>query len=304
MRRHLAVCLTSMALAVGGFGFLAHSDARAEDKPDTTAVSTPAAATLPQGVKVDPEESKGDRDAILSTIASLTQAAMTPNGFDDVVERFVDQDRNRFGKHGASERRYDELNARVQGLRVLWKSKYNKDFKIEPADALTHVATVVGEIENPQAVASHWPVPVVPPAIQDEAIPAAAREPGKTDPENPDSNIERGRDLAIATLPKSRTLPAMNVSLVREALGWRVDVPNRLGSAKELHDSLLLHLNHLARTEAQWPVDEDAAALMFARHILLGVYGIEVQPKVQPEKVVHPLADERPAEQKQAGAKD
>src|SRR5690606_7415180 len=51
--------------------------------------------TLPPGIE---ESGEADLDAVRGVLREVANAAFTDDGFDDLVERFVDQDRNRFGE--------------------------------------------------------------------------------------------------------------------------------------------------------------------------------------------------------------
>lgn len=291
MKRQLGSALAAI-VAVAALAAVSRVSADDQDKsvsarqgddqnaPDR--VSQGKRITLPPGAKPRDEPNKEDRGGIIKTLDGLIEASLTNDGFDDVVERFVDADRNRFGKDGATERKYDDLNALAQSLRTIWRTKYGKDFEIDPEKSLTHVATLVGEIEDPQAFAVHWPVPPVVPDVA-EAVPAAAKdEPAPAN--DPDTNLERGRDVAIATFQESEAedLPALHVSLIQEAAGWRVDVPDAM-TAQQLHDSLVRHLTHLRDNADKWPVEDAPAGLMFSRHVAMAVYGLEL-PKTASKK--------------------
>jgi hypothetical protein len=251
------------------------SDAK-QGEQQPAAEETPA-AQFPAGVKLD-DDPKEDQAQLTKTLDNITEAAFTKGGFDDVVQRLVDQDRNRIGKDGFAEKTFDDLDAMVEALRTAWKDKYKDDFEVDGEQAFAKLTTIVGEIDDPKAVASAWPVPAVSEASpQSDAVPAAAKETdGNADP-NLDSNVEKGRDVAIATVPASHGLPALNVSLVQELQGWRIDVPNTL-TGQQLHDSLLKHLTHVTDAQAQWPADKNEAAAMVAHHVLLAAYGVDVEP--------------------------
>jgi hypothetical protein len=279
MNRTLPSTLAAF-LAVGSFACPVPQSAWAEDaaaaeerQNDPAAQPATPTVTLPPGVKLDDDPAE-DRPELFKTIGEMTEAASTKGGFDDFVERLVDQDRNRIGKDGFAEKDFADLDAKAVAIRDAWKAKYGEDLDVEEKEAFAKLMTLVGTIDDPQAVASAWPVPAVP-AAEGEAVPAAAKEPGKTEPDV-DSNIEKGRDVAIVTFPASHGLPALNVSMIQEAQGWRVDVPNTV-TGQQLHDSLLKQLSRLADAQAQWPADKGEAALMAAHHVLLGAYGVDVQ---------------------------
>ncbi|CAA9393019.1 MAG: hypothetical protein AVDCRST_MAG64-1285 [uncultured Phycisphaerae bacterium] len=289
MTRKLSIPLAVAALAVGGVllgpAFAEDDDvaapAAAQGEQADAKETAAAAPSFPPGVKVDddPEEERG---ALFGTFADATKAVLTKDGFDDFVERLVDQDRNRIGEDGFAEKKFADLNATAQAIRTAWKDKFGDEFDVEEEQAFAKLAVAVGKIDDPKAMASAWPVPPVTadpsgaPAGED-AIPAGATETAGNEDPDLNSNIEKGRGVAIATLPASHGLPALNVSLIHEVPGWRVDVPNAL-TGRQLHDGLLKHLTHVADTQAQWPADRDEAALMIAHHVLLGAYGVDVEP--------------------------
>ena len=268
---------TGLLVFVVALGFAAPSVWAADDDADAKQKAARAGetrATLPAGVKPRDAEDAND---VFSTFDGLTQAAMTKEGFDDVVERLVDQDRNRIGNY--AEKKFDDLDGVVDALNKAWKQKFDDDFELQPDKAFKSLALIRGEIEDPKQVAANWPVkPVAQPA--GDAVAAAAAEKaeqenqrGNNDP-NLNSNIEKGRDVAIATVPASHGLPAIHVSLIREAQGWRIDVPNNIAGEK-LKDNLIQHLTHV-KDKAQWPSDRNDAAAMLAHHVLMAVYNVDV----------------------------
>lgn len=275
----------------------AEAPAAQNEQADTNASAdaAPAVPAFPPGVKLDddPEE---EREGLFDTLADATEAALTKDGFDDFVERLVDQDRNRIGADEFTERKFADLNAKAEVIRTAWEAKYGDDVDVEE-EAFAKLQAIVGEIDEPRALANAWPVPAVtdPSGAPggEEAVPAAAQQTAGNEDPDLDSNIEKGREVAIAIIPASHGLPALNVSMIREVPGWRVDVPNRL-SGQQLHDSLLKHLTHVAELPArQWPADENEAALLIAHHVLLGAYGVDLQPAGEEPAGENPDADAR-----------
>jgi hypothetical protein len=275
------------AAAIAGGAVVFHAvPVRAADddvkvkRTETTADANDAGsqrAAFPAGIKARDAEDPND---VHKTFEGLTQAALTKEGFDDVVERLVDQDRNRIGKF--AEGKFEDLDGVADAINKAWKEKYGDDFALEPNEALKSVALIRGEIEDPKAVAANWPVKAVAPqAGERDAVAAGAAE--KADRENdrgnadPDvnSNVEKGRDVAIATIPASHGLPAIHVSLIREAKGWRIDVPNNL-TGEQLKDNLAKHLAQVKDSADQWPADKNEAAAMVAHHVLMAAYNVDM----------------------------
>ncbi len=71
-----------------------------------------------------------DAEGIRDVLASTTEAVLK-GSFSDIVERFVDEDRNRFGKAMPSDDALKPLNDLTKQFRDDWKAKYNQEFDIE-----------------------------------------------------------------------------------------------------------------------------------------------------------------------------
>ena len=248
-----------------------------EDARDAAQVRQ-AAVKFPAGIKAAPDAN--DVGDVRNTLDSITKAALTEDGFDDLVERLVDQDRNRIGQNDFTDQKFADLNAKAAQLRQAYRAKYGADFTIAPEKAFSMVPVVQGEIDDPKVVAGNWPIKAAMTAGGGAAAPAAgeaqtagAAQAGKSEA-GLDSNVEAGRNVAVATFPKSHGLPALNVSLMKELGGYRVDVPNTV-TGQQLKDNLSKHLDHLIQGADQWPKEAWQAQTAIAHHILAGVYGVE-----------------------------
>ncbi len=71
-----------------------------------------------------------DAEGIRDVLSSTTEAALK-GSFSDVVERFVDADRNRLGKAMPGDNDLKPLNDLTRQFRDDWKAKYNHAFDIE-----------------------------------------------------------------------------------------------------------------------------------------------------------------------------
>ena len=279
--KHRITWTVAAAIAAGAAAVSSRSSIAADEKDAqaaSAAAASPTAASLPAGVK--PKDLGEEATAVRKTFTTITEAAVKKGGFDDAVERLVDADRNRIGKF--AEQEFTTLDGRIDQIRKAWKDKYNDDFEAEEDEAFKQVAVIRGEIEDPQQVAGKWPVraATTPAGQDDSAVTAGAGEPaadGEAAKSKPglNTNLEKGRDVAIATVPASHGLPQLNVSLIHEAGGYRVDVPDTV-TGQQLHDKLLAHLTHLGDNANQWPADKNDAAMMFAHHVLMAAYGLDV----------------------------
>lgn len=231
------------------------------------AADTADKAASGQGIRgtVEAKDAEGVRD----TLASSTEAALTKDGFDDLVERFVDADRNRLGKSMPKESDLKPLNDLITQLRTDWKAKYNQDFdfpsKEEDVFKPDVVKIVQGEF-GAQTAGARDLGDRAKDAVKDTAD--AARQAAA----DPDANREKGRNYAIATIPASHGLPAVDVALIHELPdAWRIDIPDTVDSAKLLA-SLQKHLGMVAAQKSQWPADVNDAYLMVSHHLMNGLF--------------------------------
>jgi alanine-alpha-ketoisovalerate/valine-pyruvate aminotransferase len=243
---------------------------------------------LPAGIEA--KNLKAD-NGIRAAFGDATEAAVKKNGFDNVVDRLVDQDRKRVGEY--KESRSDELNAVVEKIHKQWKDKYSHDFDVTRSErnkAFGGVAILEGEISNPDLLVGKWPIPQNPDmtsipgtaTVQDNAQTAASKQDidqAKSKAFGGDVNLEKGRKVAIAQVPGALGLPEVRASLIHEKTGkWRFDIPNNI-TGQMLHDNLMKHLTAVADHPEQWPADQDAAYGMVGHHVLMALYNIDMPMK-------------------------
>lgn len=178
--------------------FASQQDRPRNDRQDNQArIAQPAGdrADMPKGIKWD--DDPADLGDVREVIDDVAGAAVIKGGFNDVVERFVDQDRNRFGEwmHDGENKEFTEFNAAAEKFQAAYKQKFNKDFDFDAEKSLAGLSAIQGEVEDAAMVAANWPVPAMA-GIADEA-----RVAGGESPANDQGNIEKGRQVAIATLP-------------------------------------------------------------------------------------------------------
>jgi hypothetical protein len=279
MRTHWSWILAA-AITMSGVAF-------AEDMGDRAAAAVDKAASkvgmttakFPPGVQAKEADDVEDVQDLLGTAA---EAALTKDGFDDLVERLNDQDRNRLGE-GMKGMKYDDINAKVAAINEAWKAKYDDDFEVEHKDALVALVVIQGEVQDPKAViVGGWPVParMIDKVQTDDAARTAAAAAGDDGEGAPGqetaveaANLEKGRELALATYPASHGLPGVTASLVGEAQGWRIDIPNTITAAR-LHENLVKRLDAIQQNQAKWPANENDASAMVVHQIILALYDV------------------------------
>ena len=141
--------VTAAALTVGSLSFSSiHAQVR-EVPPDTqrktgaTGTDTNRAGMNPAAdgmnrsdqAKMNYDKSAAsmapDAEGIRNVLSQLPEASLTVGGFDDLVERFVDADRNRMGRDGFAEKDQPELDRLAKSLGDAWKAKYNQAFDMD-----------------------------------------------------------------------------------------------------------------------------------------------------------------------------
>jgi hypothetical protein len=245
----------------------------AERTTGGTALALPAGATQSKEL--------ANAASLSGPIVGATNQALDKNGLDDMTGYFVDQDRDRL--KGIDKIDATALNGRIDQVAKAWKDKYGDTFDADERDFTANQA-VEGEIADPAQFVQAWPAPVVTKAAGDQATAAAAGAAADAQPAanrqldrdtEKNGNIEKGRNVAIVRLPAEGGLPAMDVSLIREAGGWKIDIPNNR-TAQQIHDDVQKHLSMVGDMSAQWPGDQTQARRTVARHVLMGIYGIEM----------------------------
>lgn len=287
--------IAGAAVAAAAVAFVAPLPAvRAADEPAKTAAGQPAAHPLglPAGIQVKDLNEAND---IRSAFEAVTEASFNKDVFDKVTDRLVDADRDRVGKFTDKDKDANkDLEARVLVLQKQWKDKYGKDFDLDPKVVFGtsgYVAIAQGEITDPAKLIGHWPLAPVAPG-QGEAQSAAAHESGagKSAPADTaqqirdagkaaggKTNLDKGRNVAVARYPAGHNMPELTLSLIHEAPDiWRFDIPDNVDGRK-LHDNLLQQLNALG-DGSKWPTDVNDAYRMVAHHVLMALYDVHEQP--------------------------
>src|SRR5205823_11956741 len=130
-----------------------------------------------------------------------------------------------------------DLDGRVDQLNKAWKDKYGAAFEIKSRDVFASNESVRGEIEDPNTFVANWPCPpIAGSARAGEAQPAAAKQ--VDEDTRTQGNIEKGRDVGIVRLQGEGSGPALDVSLIGEIEGWRIDLPYDR-TAQKVYDDLL-----------------------------------------------------------------
>jgi len=312
--RAIPAYVTAAVLAVSGAGFVGcDRDQSASSSTTTTNGGTASTDTRTTGEKVgdnvkaaadktkdvakragnevtDAAETAGSKikdtvggltgsnaNRVPNLISNVTEAALTKDGLNDVVERFVDGDRNRIGK-GDLKSGNDALNTLVASIRSDWKAKYNTDFDIHDEDRIfspQFMTASTGEIGK-NAAGADIDLNVdknLQPGQSTKVNVDVDRKSGVDSPSSPSADTNRndpGRNIASVNIAASHGAPALTVPLIHEASGWKIDAPDTL-DASRLRSNLIAHLTEVQNMKDQWPATADEAYRAVAHHVLMAI---------------------------------
>jgi hypothetical protein len=222
-------------------------------------------------------------EEINDVLAQVAEATATRGGLDDLVERFVDADRNRLGQDQGALKESDALKESVHQFQRDWKAKYNQDFDIKDEDALYNGFAMITEGEETGAQTASGKVDVDANANSNAAGgTASVKVDNNTGVDAPKANTDGqvaadknlndpGRNIATVTFPASHGMPEIKVPLIHEAGGWKIDIPDEMTAAK-LRDNVS---NVIAKCESmkdKWPADANEAYRGFTHKVLLSIF--------------------------------
>lgn len=255
-------------------------------------------------------EAAPDAEGIRDTLASTTEAALADGGFNDLVERFVDADRNRLGEAMPDDEQLTSLHQTVEQLRQAWETRYDDEFDIEDEEQVYAYAQIrqgelgeTAQVVNGQIQITGMDRTTPDMTDTDREIAGDAAQPAADAGVNDDGdrNLEEGRNVAVVTIPGSHGLPEIRVPLIQERLdSWRIDVPDTL-DANTLRMNLEQQLTKAQQMQAQWPADEQLAAAAMTHHVLLAIF--DGSPAVQQRGQTEPgQLRNQPGQMNQPGA--
>lgn len=160
-----------------------------------------------------------DAEAIRDMFASATEAFVRKGTFDDLVERFVDADRNRIGANGFAESSMGDLDARADSFLNHWQSKYGEEFDIKNEELVfNNLRIQQSEIGQTPRTAGGVDAGLNVRSA-DNADVSVDNQTGVDSPANQAADSNRndpGRNIANVTLPASHGMPEVSVGLIHE----------------------------------------------------------------------------------------
>ena len=200
---------------------------------------------------------------IHNVLAETAEAAFTKGGFGDVVERLSSADRDRLNQNKDAYKSDDTTDGRVAELEKDWKDKYNQKFKIKDEDKTLNMSFASID-ESAAGNNARTAAGTVAPE------PAAPANAPANQPADNNAAANANRDTATVHIAASHGLPALDVPMVHEAGGWRIDIPDSVDSAK-LKSNLQTALTDIGENKDKWPADVDEADRFATHRVLLAI---------------------------------
>jgi len=262
----------AIALALGG---VSYSIAQNTDAPAGNPQPQGTVEKTEQGVRNDAakvgigsadktsEKMSPHAEAIHDTLAQVAEAAFTKNGVGDIVERLSKADRDRLNENKDAYKTDDATNTQIEQVAKDWKDKYGNKFDIKDEDKVYNMQFAsIDEMGASDAARTASGTVAPNSAPVDEAN---RNSTGAT----ADASKTKG-DAATVHIPASHGLPAVDVPMVKELMGWRIDAPESVDGAK-LKANIQAALNDINSMKAQWPADQDDAYRHVTHRLLLAV---------------------------------
>jgi hypothetical protein len=262
------IALVAAVMATGSFAFAQDARRGADNTANGRAGDQPVQNTQGGDTVAEQQRRVGE------LFATISEAALTKDGFNNVVLRLYDADRNRIGQFKPTDQQMATLNGRIDQIQRAWKAKYNDDFDVHPEVAFANnnaikVMAGRGNTDNDNArLAGDRDANNNQGTVGDRAGNAVDR--AVTD--NPNDIKNR----AVAIIPASHGLPEARVNLAYEdgavRDSWRVDVPDSV-TGEQLYNNLLGALTKIGESSNQWPADGNEAVRLVNHQLMLAITG-------------------------------
>jgi hypothetical protein len=253
-----------------------------------------------------------NKEEIHDVLAQVAEAAMTKDGLDDLVERFVDADRNRLGQNNAVLDDNDAIDGRVAQLRDDWKAKYGAEFDIKDEDALYgqgfamitegeigDTAKTAGERLNADGTRAGDTASGTArvggvgadASVNTETGRADVNVDNKSGVDAPKTGTDGqtaadtnrndpGRNIATVKIAASHGMPELSVPMIHEAGGWKIDIPDEVDATK-LRDNVQNALTKMGENKDKWSADPNEAYRAVTHKVLLSIFDKPLMDEAQ-----------------------
>jgi hypothetical protein len=223
-------------------------------------------------------------EEIHDVLAQVAEAAFTKEALDDMAERFVDADRNRLGQNKDA-LKTEDLDSQISALQAAWKEKYGQEYDIKDEDKIYNAFAMIteGEIGDRARTASDSATGVkVDADVNTDANKADVKVENNTGVDAPKTNTDGqtaadrnlndpGRNIATVRIPESHGLPALEVPMIHEATGWKIDIPDSV-DANKLKMNVKSALEMCANNKEKWPATADEAYRATTHKVLAAIF--------------------------------
>jgi hypothetical protein len=285
MKRNIAIAAAVAALSMGTAAWAADDNTANPSNNNTGVTGSVRNEAAKIGIGSADKASEHmtkHAEEIHDVVAQVAEAGMTKSGLDDVVERFVDADRNRLGQNKDALKEDDQIKGRIAQIQKDWKAKYNQDFDIKDEDKVYNMSFAsIMEGEEGSAARTAAGVDINANAnpntgtadvnvnnktgVDKPAVNTNGQTPADTNRNDP------GRNVATLHINESHGLPALDVPMIHEAGGWKLDIPDSV-DAQKLRDNLKAALTDIGDKKDQWAADVDDAYRFATHRVLLAVF--------------------------------
>jgi len=284
-KRFFLVAAAALAIGTSSFTFAQNNPSGTPNSDTSNAGTVRKEAAEKLGIgsadKASEKQSKHSEE-IHDVMAQVAEAAFTKTGLDDIVERFVDADRNRLGQQQDALKADDTFKGRIAELDKDWKNKYNQSFDIKDEDkvynlafaqvmegeeggARTASATVSGDVNTSNRTATGDVNVNNNTGVDKPGVNTNGQTPADTNRNDP------GRNIATVHIAASHGMPALDVPFIHEAGGWKIDIPDSVDGNK-FRSNILAALTDLGEKKDQWPAEVDDAYRLVTHRVLLGIF--------------------------------
>jgi len=236
--------------------------------------------SLPEGIIA---KDLNAESGIEKAFKGITEDAMSKTGFDNLVGRLVDKDRIKKSTEksladldGNHNKQLTDVIASLDGA---WKSKYNTNFSIDYSKVFTpeFLTIKTGEVSDPSLLVGRWPMHAAMLAPEGGRLTAAEAEAAKTKVFGGESKLEKGRQVAIVSMPANHGLPGVTASLLYEHVtGWHFDIPSTI-TAQMLYDNLVSNLTYIDSHREILPTDVNEGYRTVSQAVTAALYGVDLQ---------------------------
>ncbi|HEY1685576.1 MAG TPA: hypothetical protein VGG19_12490 [Tepidisphaeraceae bacterium] len=178
-------------------------------------------------------------NSVREQVREITNDALTKNDLEAIRNRLTVDDQKRLGDLGKLDS--DDLNMLVKDIDQKWKDKYNHKFDVNTKMALAEPFVRIDSINKAQVASSN----------------------GKTE----------DREVANVTLASDNKLPELNLTMVREHMSWKLQLPASV-DGPTLKNNLVAQLQALNNDSANWPADENEAYRCVTHRVMMGISGM------------------------------